>query len=86
MVSTHDNANFFQAFLKANSLAENQVIKYQVNDIRIFTHNFSIKNGNIMIGEEKVVEIEPPPPSETELLTDYIVDVDYRVIMIELGL
>lgn len=33
-----------------------------------------------------VEEPEPQPPTETELLTDYIVDVDYRVTMIELGL
>ncbi|MFJ5771389.1 hypothetical protein [Psychrobacillus sp. NPDC093180] len=36
--------------------------------------------------ENPSVEPEPQPPSETELLTDYIVDVDYRVTMIELGI
>lgn len=29
---------------------------------------------------------DPKEPTETEILTDYIVDVDYRVTMIELGL
>ncbi|MGE6488525.1 hypothetical protein [Paenisporosarcina sp. NPDC076898] len=34
-----------------------------------------------------VVEPQPPkPPSPTEQLSDYIVDVDFRVTMIELGL
>lgn len=29
---------------------------------------------------------ELPEPSETEMMMDYLVDVDYRVTMIELGL
>jgi len=48
--------------------------------------------------EEKVVEykqkywdenppaVPEPQPTETELLMDYVIDVDYRVTMIELGL
>lgn len=31
-------------------------------------------------------EVGPQPPSETELLTDYVVDVDYRVTLIEIGI
>jgi hypothetical protein len=39
--------------------------------------------------EEKQAEIDarpPVPPTETEVLQDYILDVDYRLIMMELGL
>lgn len=36
--------------------------------------------------ENPPVELEPQPPSETDIMMDYIVDVDYRVTMIELGL
>lgn len=35
------------------------------------------------------VELEPEPirePTETEILTDYIVEVDFRVVLLELGL
>lgn len=42
-------------------------------------------------GKVVAVEINPPPipaplPSESELLMDYVVNVDYRVTMIELGI
>ncbi|MBD7944700.1 hypothetical protein H9650_11295 [Psychrobacillus sp. Sa2BUA9] len=36
--------------------------------------------------ENPQAQIEPQPPSETEILTDYVIEVDYRVTMIELGL
>ncbi|MFO1444066.1 hypothetical protein KDN24_12810 [Bacillus sp. Bva_UNVM-123] len=50
------------------------------------THEFTIVNGQIVFGDEKVIEEPPKEPSEVELLNDYVVDVDYRVTMIELGL
>ncbi len=54
---------------------------------KTFTHEYTVQNDEIVFGVEKVFpEPEPQQPSETELLTDYIVDVDYRVTMIELGL
>lgn len=31
-------------------------------------------------------ELEPQPSTETELLMDYVIDVDYRVTIIELGI
>lgn len=46
-----------------------------------------IVNGQITFGEDRnPVVLEPLIPSEADALTDYIVDVDYRVTMIELGL
>ena len=51
------------------------------------SHNYSIQDGRIVFGELKPIpEPEPQLPTEPELLTDYIIDVDYRVTMIELGL
>ncbi|WP_342577667.1 hypothetical protein [Psychrobacillus sp. FSL K6-2843] len=46
-----------------------------------------IVDGQITFGEDRnPVVPEPLIPSEADALTDYIVDVDYRVTMIELGL
>ncbi len=46
-----------------------------------------IVDGQITFGEDKnPVVLELVIPSEADALTDYIVDVDYRVTMIELGL
>ena len=46
-----------------------------------------IVDGQIAFGEDRnPVVPEPIIPSEADALTDYIVDVDYRVTMIELGL
>lgn len=60
---------------------ENQLIQ------KVYTHHYTIQNGKIVFGDEKPIqEPEPQLPTETEVLNDYIVDVDYRVIMIELGL
>ena len=50
--------------------------------------------GTPLYGEENILEgnfllfgkPEPEPPKETDLIMDYVVDVDYRVTMIELGL
>lgn len=36
--------------------------------------------------ENPTVEPDTPQPTETELLMDYVINVDYRVTMIELGL
>lgn len=36
--------------------------------------------------EHMPVEPEPQPPSEIEGLTNYVLDVDYRLIMVEMGL
>lgn len=53
------------------------------------------KSGNVLlhvepsqlwIDENPPQEPEPQTPTESEILTDYIIDVDYRVTMIELGL
>ncbi|MER2169046.1 MAG: hypothetical protein ABS938_00265 [Psychrobacillus psychrodurans] len=47
---------------------------------------FVIERTNKWRDENPPLEPEPQLPSETEVLNDYIVDVDYRVTMIELGL
>ncbi|TQR21787.1 hypothetical protein [Psychrobacillus vulpis] len=44
------------------------------------------KVDEIVKAKEYVIPVEPQEPTETELLNDYIIDVDYRVTMIELGL
>lgn len=36
--------------------------------------------------DENPPAVPEPQPTETELLMDYVIDVDYRVTMIELGL
>lgn len=54
---------------------------------KTFTNLYSVEKGQLVFGGLiPVQEPEPQLPTETELLTDYIIDVDYRVTMIELGL
>lgn len=36
--------------------------------------------------DEHPAEESPKEPTETEVLTDYLVDVDYRLTLVELGL
>lgn len=53
-------------------------------------YNYKFINGEIVerTEEEKQAEIDarpPVPPTETEVLQDYILDVNYRLIMMELG-
>ncbi|GGA30970.1 hypothetical protein [Psychrobacillus lasiicapitis] len=72
-------------FLSVNNLKREEI--ELVTDERVFTHEYTIEKGEIKFGDLKPLpDPEPQPPTETELLTDYIVDVDYRVTMIELGL
>lgn len=47
---------------------------------------FVIERTNKWRDENPPVDTEQQLPSEVEVLNDYIVDVDYRVTMIELGL
>ena len=54
-------------------------------------YNYKLVSGVVVerTQEEKQAEIDarpPVPPTETEVLQDYILDVDYRLIMMELGL
>jgi len=54
-------------------------------------YNYKLVDGVVIerTQEEKQAEIDtipPVPPTETEVLQDYILDVDYRLIMMELGL
>ncbi|WP_313891111.1 hypothetical protein [Psychrobacillus sp.] len=53
------------------------------------------KKGNVLVHlnpTQKWIDENPPEPevpqspSETDMLMDYVIDVDYRVTMIELGL
>lgn len=53
---------------------------------KTFTHEFTVQNGKIIFGAERIIEEPKPTQSETDLLVDYVIDVDYRVTMIELGL
>lgn len=57
-------------------VAQQKVDGYELIEIQ------NITDGNFLI----FAKIEPLQPTETEILTDYIIDVDYRVTMIELGL
>ena len=43
-------------------------------------------NGEVVAVELKTPESEPQPPTETEILMDYVVNVDYRVTALELGI
>lgn len=49
----------------------------------------SFSEVNDVIVDVEHIPLPPPPPpepSETELLTEYLLDVDFRVAMLELGL
>ena len=59
--------------------------KKRINEAGL-TEEFTLTRTQKWHDENPPQEPEPQPPSETELLTDYIIDVDYRVTMIELGL
>ena len=64
---------------------------HDVDDIekveKTFTHEYSIIDNEIEFGELKPIpEPEPQPPSETEVMMDYLVDLDYRLTLVELGL
>jgi len=39
-----------------------------------------------MFREPVPIEPEPQPPTEIEELTNYVLDVDFRLVMIEMGL
>lgn len=60
------------------------IYKTRINELGI-TEKFT-EHKQRWYDENPPVEIDSQPPTETELLTDYIIDVDYRVTMIELGL
>jgi len=53
---------------------------------KTYTHEFTVQNGKIIFGAEKVVDDSPQEPSEIEMLNDYIIDVDYRLTLVGLGL
>lgn len=46
------------------------------------THNFTIQKGEIVFGAEKIFEAPPKQPS----LDDYLLDLDFRLSTVELGL
>lgn len=36
--------------------------------------------------ENPPIDLEPPTPSDLEELTNYVLDVDYRLVLVEMGL
>lgn len=55
--------------------------------IEVFYDNFHLKQINgVVVAEEVELEPQPKEPGEIELLNDHLVDVDYRLTLVELGL
>ena len=53
--------------------------------------DFTFADGTDMELVQQIIEKHdptplPPQPTETEMLMDYVVDVDFRVVLLELGL
>lgn len=80
----------FEKFIASGNYNANDYAKVEIKEDEIpLAHQkeIIIENGKIKFGNDrKPVEPAPITPSEADVLTDYIVDVDYRVTMIELGL
>lgn len=74
----YDNVMIFKSESKLNEvegLSELTESEYEI-----------IKQNIIEIENSKRGDLLPPEPSETELLTEYLLEVDFRVAMLELGL
>lgn len=85
----HDT-EIFEKFIASGNYNTNDYAKVEIKEDEIpqaFQKEIIIENGKITFGNDRnPVEPIPVTPSEADVLTDYIVDVDYRVTMIELGL
>ncbi|WP_313803241.1 hypothetical protein [Cytobacillus sp.] len=57
-------------------LEDDEIVK------KTITHEFTVVNGEIIFGNEKVFEELPKEPS----VDDYLLDLDYRLSTVELGL
>lgn len=79
MISTHEEDDFFNNFLEANNLSKDQVNKYTTDDSRVFTHEFTIQDDEIVIGEEKKIELESQP----QTIEDQVVKLKEQIIYIE---
>lgn len=81
VVTQHGGAHSSYGIIRLHDIDDKTIAE------KTITHEYTIQNGEIVFGAERPIpEPEPQPPSTTDLLTDYIIDVDYRVTMIELGL
>lgn len=49
---------------------------------KTYTHKFTVVNGEIVFGDEIVIE----EPEKEPTLDDYLLDIDYRLSTVELGL
>lgn len=85
----HDT-EVFERFIAIGGHKETEfgAIEITADEMPIATQKeIIIVDGQITFGEDRnPVVLEPLIPSEADALTDYIVDVDFRVTMIELGL
>lgn len=85
----HDT-NIFEKFIANGDYNSNDYASLEITEHEMpmaSQKQIIIVDGKITFGEDRYpVELEPLIPSEADALTDYIVDVDYRVTMIELGL
>lgn len=85
----HDT-EIFEKFISNDGHNANDYAKVEIKEDEIphaMQKEIIIQNGKITFGNDRnPIELTPVTPSEADVLTDYIVDVDYRVTMIELGL
>lgn len=59
---------------------------YASLDVPFDYFKLELVNGEVVAIELDPPEPDPQPPTAKDILMDYIVDVDFRVTMIELGL
>lgn len=84
------DTEIFEKFIASGNYNANdyEVVEIKEDEIpQAMQKEIIIQNGKITFGNDRnPVELIPVTPSEADALTDYIVDVDYRVTMIELGI
>lgn len=65
---------------------DNSLLAQKVNEYLPYFELVLDDNGDLIDITPIQPPETPPEPSETELLTEYLLDVDFRVAMLELGL
>lgn len=66
---------------------EVEITEKQYNEINEFPLKLTIANGKVASWEKTTIEYEPIPEQPKEItVEDYLIDLDFRVSKIELGL